>query len=269
MDLLFTFNSKYIAPFKTLITSLRASNSGHHLRIWLTHSSLKSNELKDLSQWLEMRGIEFHAIVAAEKIFANAPVMKQYPKEMYYRLLAGQLLPATLHRVLYLDPDILVINSLDALWNYNLDGAAFAAASHSWGPDLVHEINRIRLDTDHDYFNTGVMLMDLDEVRQLVDPEAIFSFVHTHRNELLLPDQDVFNALFGRYTLQIDDTRWNYDVRYFKNYQLKSSGLCTLDWVMENSSILHFCGKKKPWHKQYSNRFGVLYKHYRNLSQDK
>ncbi|MGY3703009.1 hypothetical protein BW731_04120 [Vagococcus martis] len=35
---------------------------------------------------------------------------------MYYRLLCGDILPKTIKRVLYLDPDILVLNSLEELW---------------------------------------------------------------------------------------------------------------------------------------------------------
>lgn len=81
---------------------------------------------------------------------------------MYYRLLAPHLLPSSLPRVLYLDPDILVINPLTPLWETELQGNLFAAASHTTVNDLVNGINRIRLKTDQDYYNTGVLLMDLD-----------------------------------------------------------------------------------------------------------
>ena len=50
---------------------------------------------------------------------------------MYYRLLAAQFLPDHLHRILYLDPDILVINSLRPLWETDLKGNLFAAAAHT------------------------------------------------------------------------------------------------------------------------------------------
>ena len=55
---------------------------------------------------------------------------------MYYRLLAPRLLPASLHRVLYLDPDILVINPLTPLWETDLKGNLFGAASHTTVSDL-------------------------------------------------------------------------------------------------------------------------------------
>lgn len=60
---------------------------------------------------------------------------------MYYRLLASHILPASLKRVLYLDPDILVINPLRPLWDLDLQGNVFAAASHIGVVDVMNGIN--------------------------------------------------------------------------------------------------------------------------------
>ena len=57
-----------------------------------------------------------------EDLFAAAPVVRYYSRAMYYRLLAAQLLPAGVDRVLYLDPDILVINALRPLYDTDLEG---------------------------------------------------------------------------------------------------------------------------------------------------
>lgn len=148
-----------------------------------------------------------------------------------------------------------------------MEGHAFAAACHNITADLVDDVNRLRLDTEHDYYNTGVMLIDLKKAREVVQPEEIFSYVRERSIGLFLPDQDVFNGLYGKYTLPIDDRIWNYDARYYHAYLLKSEGLCDMDWVMQNTAVLHFCGKKKPWRASYTHRFGVLYKHYQNLSK--
>ncbi len=79
----------------------------------------------------------------------------------------------------------------------------------------------------------------------------------------MLPDQDVFNALYGSQTLPLDDRIWNYDSRHYTNYKVKDAGNADMDWVMEHTVMLHFCGKNKPWKKSYSGRFAALYKHYR------
>ena len=262
LHLLVTFDAQYIPPFQTMLVSAVENTPGTSFHVWLLHSAIPRGELDRLGAFCRALGTEFTPLEVDRALFAGAPVSRQYPQEMYYRLLAPHLLPDSLHRVLYLDPDILVINSLTPLWDTDLQGNLFAAASHTTVSDLVNGINRIRLNTDQDYYNTGVLLMDLDQGREAIHPQELFHHVTEHQAELLLPDQDVFNALYGSRTLWLDDALWNYDARYFHGYFLRSSGTYTMDWVVEHTAILHFCGKRKPWKKAYSGRFSALYKHY-------
>lgn len=82
-----------------------------------------------------------------------------------------------------------------------------------------------------------------------------------------MPDQDLLNARYGDRVLPIDDVLWNYDARNYNNYLLRSSGVCDVRWVMQNTAILHFCGSAKPWKPRYHYRFGLLYRHYMQLTQ--
>ena len=170
-------------------------------------------------------------------------------------------------RVLYLDPDILVLNPLRPLWETDLEGNLFAAAAHTGKTELANSVNRMRLNSGSDYYNSGVLLMDLAAARREIDPEEIFRYVAEHKKELLLPDQDLLNALYGRRILPLDDALWNYDARNYNNYRLRSAGAHDLPWVMEHTAILHFCGKAKPWKPGYVYRFGVLYHHYAQLAR--
>lgn len=62
----------------------------------------------------------------------------------------------------------------------------------------------------------------------------------------MLPDQDILNALYGNRILEIDDAIWNYDARNYSSYLMRSYGQDDIQWVMQHTSILHFCGKAKP-----------------------
>ena len=186
---------------------------------------------------------------------------------MYYRLLASHLLPKLLKRVLYLDPDILVINPLRPLWETDLQGKLFAAAAHTGKTELANSVNQLRLGTEQDYYNSGVLLMDLEAGRREIVPQEIFQYVEQHRKELILPDQDILNALYSKKILPLEDALWNYDARNYSNYLLRSGGRCDLRWVMEHTAILHFCGKEKPWKPKYIHRFGILYQHYAQLTR--
>ena len=186
---------------------------------------------------------------------------------MYYRLLAPRLLPEHIQRVIYLDPDTLVINPIRPLWETDLKGNLLAAAAHTGKTELANSVNQLRLGTERDYYNSGVLLMDLESGRREIQPQALFDYVAQHRRELILPDQDVLNALYSKQILPLEDALWNYDARNYSSYLLRSGGTYDLRWVMEHTAILHFCGKEKPWKPKYAHRFGILYQHYIQLTR--
>ena len=267
IHILTTMNESYLPRLQVLLTSIRVSQPKEAVDIWLMHSGISQEALEPVTRQCAVIGYEFHPVMIDGSAFAGAPVSRQYPREMYYRLLAPLFLPKDLHRILYLDPDTLVINSLRPLWETDLKGCLFAAAAHTGKTELANNINQIRLGTDHPYFNSGVLLMDLDRGRREINASEIFSYTKEHAKELLLPDQDILNAMDGRRTFAIDGSIWYYDARNYNTYLLRSGGICDMDWVMGNTAILHFCGKSKPWQKGYIHRFGILYKHYANLTE--
>lgn len=267
MVLLFSLDENYLPQLRVLLASIYYNNPGARCRVYLLYRSLPQRSLVQLADDLKALDWELRPVPVEESLFAGAPVTKQYPQEMYYRLLAGQLLPKEEKRALYLDPDILVINPLTPLWETDLHSSLFAAAAHTGKTELVNNINRVRLGTTGDYYNTGVLLMDVARCREEIRPKEIFSFVEEHGSELVLPDQDVFNVLYGDQVLPLDDVTWNYDARNYSNYLMRSLGEADLSWVMEHTAILHFCGKEKPWKPYYRHKFGALYLHYRELTR--
>lgn len=267
MELLVTVDKNYIPPLQVMLTSLYMNNPGEKVELYLLHSRLQEKELEPLEKQCGRLGYKFFPVKIEDSWFSQAPVTKQYPREMYYRLLAPCFLPQKLHLILYLDPDILVINSLRPLWETDMKGRLFAAAAHTGKTNLANNINQVRLGTTHKYFNSGVLLINLDQGRKEILPEEIFQYAGEHAKELLLPDQDILNAVFGSRTLELDDYLWNYDARNYSTYLLRSGGVCDMDWVMGNTGILHFCGKTKPWQAGYIHRFGILYKHYMQINR--
>ena len=267
IDLLVSLDENYLPQLRVMLYSASLNNPGVNFRVFLLHRGFSAEQLSSLSRQLEALDMELRAVRVDERLFESAPVMKQYPQEMYYRLLAAQLLPEDMDRIIYLDPDILVINPLTPLWRLDMGGKLFAAAAHTGMTELANNVNRLRLGTERDYFNSGVLLIDLARCRAEVNPEEIFSYVSEHAEELLLPDQDVLNALYSSRILELDDALWNYDARNFKNYLMRSNGAADMEWVIENTAVLHFCGRAKPWKPHYRHRFGMLYLHYEQLTR--
>ena len=143
INILVTLDSNYILPLKILLTSLFLNNPGETFSIFLLHSSLDENEIADLSAFSRSFGQSLIPIRIGESDFADAPVVLHYTKAMYYRLLAFKYLPEFLDRVLYLDPDTLVINPIRPLYDLEMGDHLYAAAYH----DLParSDFNKLRL----------------------------------------------------------------------------------------------------------------------------
>lgn len=267
-NILATVDSNYLYPLKIMLKSLFMNNPKEPFSIYLVHSSISAQQLESLETFIASEGHEFHPIQIDEELFSEAPTLLHYTKTMYYRLLAHKFLPQTIDRILYLDPDILVINPIRELYELDLEGYLYAAADHRTMP--IVEINKIRFNPFdlEAYYNSGVLLMNLALQREVIDEKDIFNFVKKYHSKLIMPDQDIMNALYSKKIKGIDEVKYNYDARFYNIYKLKSNGKVDMDYVMNHTVILHFCGKKKPWRKNYSGKFYSLYKHYEKITKD-
>lgn len=267
LEIVVTCDEGYLGPLRTMLLSLRANNRAGSIRVWLLHRGIPQVVLESLAVFCGRIKIELAPRMVDQALFAHARSSERYPQEMYYRMLAPHVIDADIDRALYLDPDILIINPLAPLFDIELGDCVFAAASHT---DAVHPataLNNVRLNTNEVYFNTGVILMDMRRAKALIDPDEIFAFAMEHERKLLFPDQDIFNALYGERTLPVPDQVWNYDARKYPDNIIRTGGEATLDWVINNTAILHFCGRDKPWAPKHRGQFAALYKHYATLAR--
>lgn len=268
MNILVTLDNKYLLPLRVMLKSLFMNNPVESFDIYMVADGLTDEEEKRLEKFCACHGSHLHPITIPNGRFENAPVIRYYSKAMYYRLLAAEFLPKDLDKILYLDPDILVINSVRPLYETDISEHLFAGCMHNGLIAISGYVSKLRLpDYESDfYFNSGVLLMNLEAMRREVNPEDIFVFVEKYKEFLILPDQDVLNGLYGPRILPVDESLWNYDARQFESYRISSQGEKDMDWVAANTAILHFCGKSKPWNKKYRGRFSALYKHYMHLT---
>ena len=267
LEIVVTCDEGYLGPLRTMLLSLRANNRAENIRVWILHRGIPQLALESLAVFCGHIEIELAPRMVDQALFAHARSSERYPQEMYYRMLAPHVIDSDIDRALYLDPDILIINPLTPLFDIVLGDCVFAAASHT---DAVHPttaLNNVRLNTNEVYFNTGVILMDIRRAKALIDPDEIFAFAREHERKLLFPDQDIFNALYGERTLPVPDQVWNYDARKYPDNIIRTGGEATLDWVMNNTAILHFCGRDKPWAPKHRGQFAALYKHYATLAR--
>ena len=252
MNILVTLNSNYLKVLVVMLKSLGHSNKYRKFDIYVMNNSLTSKDIEYLKE-NTLKNINIIDLKVSDKELDKAPVTKRYPKEMYYRILAAYYLPKKVDKILYLDPDLVVINKIDKLYNTKLDNYYFAAASHIWG--ILQTFNRIRLkmNSDNVYINSGVMLMNIKFLRREQNKNDVYNFIKKNRNKLILPDQDVISGLYANKILPLDPYVYNMTEKLLNQTYFMPH--VNDRWIKDNSVIIHYCGKNKPWKKKYK---GIL-----------
>lgn len=266
INILVTLNLNYMIPLQVLLKSMFVNNPGEDFAIYLMYSDIPQNELDKLNRFTASEGqtlIPIH-IHIEDAIFENLPTPRHYTKEMYFRLLAHLCLPESLDRILYLDPDIVVINPVTEFYRTDFQDCAFVAAEHILSTRYVRMLNNLRLKTPYakGYFNTGVLLINLAALRKEVTLSRLQSFIVENKMRLLLPDQDIFNAFYWDKIKPADYKIYNYDARY---YEIIPKNIVSLEWIKQNTVFIHYCGKRKPWHKNYRFQLGSFYRQYEQM----
>ncbi|TCD46086.1 glycosyltransferase family 8 protein [Streptococcus sp. X16XC17] len=266
INILFAVNDDYVDQLKVMIYSLHQQNKGKMLAIYNLQKQLLERH-QEIENFCQRLNIHYYPVVMGDDAFSDAPTTDRYPETIYYRLLAHEYLPVDLEKILYVDADILTLNGFTSLYEMDLGDSLYAAASHVADSRILDMVNKLRLKNfeNESYYNTGVMLLNLVAIRQTVKREDIMTYIIENGANLILPDQDILNALYGHLTLSIPDQIYNYDARYNVLYYARSNGLWNLEWVMEHTVFLHFCGRDKPWKSDYRSRYSGLYKHYQQL----
>ncbi len=267
MNILLTFNAGYIQQTITMLKSLLHANPEDFFDVYVMNTGLTKAHYLDIEDGISrlnqgrLQLIDVKVNVDALK---DAPITKRYPREMYFRIFAAHFLPETLDRILYLDPDLVVINPIRELYSMNIQDNFFIAASHVRRSLQTINAIRLRMEAPGPYINSGVMVINLQALRQEQRLEKVYRYIDKHKNVLILPDQDVISALYGQKIHLVDPFVFNMTERQWIFYKPRYPWL-SLSWIRKHTVVVHYCGRNKPWNERYFGKLDMFYKHAERL----
>lgn len=182
------------------------------------------------------------------------------PLETYLRLLLPDLLP-DYDKILYLDADLLVLDSLSTLWNFPIGDKAVGAAIDTLtilkGTALEH-FKALQLPDKHSYFNAGVLLLNLKVLREIKLLESVKKWTAKHADLMINSDQDALNAILGG-NVSYFHLRWNLQAPLIA--PIKLGWKCSQEHVNAVSApaIIHYVTNRKPWRKEFKLPYQSLY----------
>ena len=179
INILVTLNANYIPPLKVMLKSLFENNAEVNFSIYIMHSQIPDHKMNEIHEFVTAHQHQLHPISVPTDFFNDAPTFRHYTTEMYYRLACHHFLPEEVDRILYLDPDIVVINPITAFYETDFGDHLFVAAEHEHTARLAQGINKLRLKASlsKGYVNTGVLLMNVARMRKQVHLDEIYAFI--------------------------------------------------------------------------------------------
>jgi lipopolysaccharide biosynthesis glycosyltransferase len=232
-----------------MLHSLLAHHRDEEVHIGYLHGDDTSNRGRHrLAAMVERMGgeISFHRV--ADSWVEGFPVKGFTRKATWYRICLDVLLPK-IDRALWLDVDLLVLDSLRSLWSTSLDGRIVGAVTNVPPGEERRYAERPELGGDP-YFNAGVMLLDLAAMRNEAIGERLRKFTVENAPRLKWRDQDALNEVLHGRRLPLHP-RWNCmnSVMRFDT-AIEYFGEAELTEARARPAIRHFEGPSynKPWH---------------------
>ena len=210
MTIAYASDKNYAALTAISAVSLLRHNPG--ARIVLLGYNLEKDAQELVRTRVEKAGGEFvyKDVSLAIRKLAQQGVCPYTSYAAYARIFIPEVLREG-GRILYLDCDTLVDGPLDELFALDLQNKPFALG---YDCILSHFKRYIHQPLELPYFNTGVMLIDLDTWRSHRCTERILAELAHPSGPNPLGDQDIIVRVFPQETQPIDP-KWNFLSQFF------------------------------------------------------
>ncbi len=257
IEIAFGCDGGYLQPLTVAIFSvLSASRNSARLRFWLITKTLDANSLASLRAMIENAGAQLETRTpVSDATIERMPLGEHFTEATYYRLLLPDLLPSSVSRLIYLDSDVIVRQSIAELWSIDLGehstGAVFNPRASNY--------EEMGLRTEKDYFNAGVLLMDLNRWRTQRVHQRALQFAEKFHGKLPCADQDALNHVLAGAWKRLD-LRWNQQYKFFHH----SAAYLRVSWLALRRArsapyIVHYSTNTKPWHSANRHPWRALY----------
>lgn len=200
IPIFFATDDNYIPFLAVAIKSLLDNASKDYFyNIHILNTGIKEENQKRLHE-LETSNSKIYFKDLTEKVVRirdrlDSTLRDYYTESIFYRIFIASLYPEY-HKAIYLDCDIVVIDDISKMYNINLNGNIFGVITDdviNTNPQFVtYAKEAVGVDN---YFNSGVLLMDLDEYRKAKIQERFVYLLVKYNFETAAPDQDYLNVL--------------------------------------------------------------------------
>lgn len=280
MNIALGFDKNFATYAATTIKSILLHNK--NVTFYLMHDNLKKSDIKKIGDMIKEHNETCHWVDMSNE-FNNLFTGSWKSKTLYFPLKLSSICDAD--RVLFLDADTFVTGDLSEFYSQNLDGF-YLAAVNDYGMlsdlktdnklplgnekvDIKEYFSNIRKWNNTDmqrYFNSGMLLMNLDEMRKNNVQEKMLKSLE--ENIFAFPDQDCINFVCHDH-VKIIEPKYNFMVLFKSTWNRlddeQKARLIPYKEEHKRPLIIHYL--LKPWRRPQDNLpFSKEYKKVKSLT---
>jgi lipopolysaccharide biosynthesis glycosyltransferase len=264
-------DDNYAMPLSVMLHSAgKHLRTGSRLTVYFIDGGLSENSWQALRETLADLPVNVFSVDPDYSLVEHLHTSHHVTPAAYLRLLTAEMLPDFVTRAIYLDPDVLVCDDLTWLWELPLDDRYCLAVPDIACPYVdaeagcenfrlanpylaafrpIPNYRDLGLDPASEYFNSGVMVLNLARWREDQVAAQLLDCLESNREHVWCWDQYALNVVFhqswGRLPL-----RWNQGAHMLDYPSPERSPVDPEEFrrMRDDPAIIHFTTEFKPWH---------------------
>ena len=268
MDILLCTDNRYVMPTGVLMHSIGVHNQEPIRYHILVGEGFEERNRLLLEQEADKAGSTCYFYSIDKSVTSHLPFGREgMPQHVsiatYYRLFITEVLPKDIHKILYLDGDMIVRHSLSDLWNMDIECYPLGAVH-----DMAEPLNAARLGLSS-YFNAGMLLINLDYWREHHCLESFLAYIGENEEKIQLHDQDVLNGVFTSLVKWLPLT-YNFQNGFIlaePHKQYDRSLQPEIDVCKNDPAIIHYTVYNKPWNVACFHPYREEWRKYQRQTQ--
>lgn len=177
-----------------------------------------------------------------------------FSRPVYWRLVSADITKNLTDKVLYIDADVIIRKNISDIFDFNL-GDNIVGACVDYLDKIKKAVNNyqeLELDGEEEYFNAGLLLIDIKKYLNNNTSEKVFNTVLKNKNNLIAQDK------------WVQDDQYGLNVVLYKNwYKLPICFNYGSELNFDDKAkIVHFIGNGKPGSRTCMKEFTEEFEFY-------
>ncbi|MFS0559813.1 glycosyltransferase family 8 protein [Terribacillus sp. 179-K 1B1 HS] len=239
MNIIYALNEKFGQHLFNSVTSLLSSTERRDITLYIIHRDISIHFMNKFNNFFVNFNVNINFVNLSELniLINDLPTNNKISIEAYFRLFIGRIINKDEDRAIYLDCDTIVNSPIEDLYYLNIDNKVIGAVEDALKfnkkfPDFIENLSL----TNYNYFNSGVMLINLKLWREKNIENKLLNFLTHKTDKIIYHDQDVLNSILNLEWYELDYA-WNVQT-FFVN---------KVDRYLDSFNhpkIIHYIGKK-------------------------